>query len=152
MPSSRRLTDFNIANLKPGLSRREIPDPGARGLYVVIQPSGQKGFCVRYRFGDRPRKLTLAAGISLAGARKHAAAAMLEVAEGRDPAAEKQRTREQARIASKQARVAAELLLHDGVAKLVAEYIEKYAKTRTRPASWKRTERLLRQFALPAWH
>src|SRR5262245_2352877 len=104
MPSPTRLTDVTIRNFKPGSDRREISDPSARGLYVVLQPSGQKGFCVRYRFGDRPRKLTLPAGVSLAGARKLAAAAMLEVAEGRDPAAEKQRARQQARVASKQAR------------------------------------------------
>lgn len=151
-PSSpRRLTDVAVRNFKPGPDRREIPDPGARGLYVVVQPSGQKGFCVRYRFDDRPRKLTLAAGISLAGARKLAAAAMLEVAEGRDPATEKQRAREQARVARKQARAAAELLLHDGVAKLVSEFIEKHAKQKTRPASWKRAERLFKRFVLPAW-
>jgi integrase len=150
--SPRRLTDVAVRNLKPSSDRREIPDPGARGLYVVVQPSGQKGFCVRYRFGDRPRKLTLPAGISLAGARKLAAAAMLEVAEGCDPAAEKQRAREQARVAGKQARAAAELLLHDGVAKLVSEFIEKHAKQKTRPASWKRTEYLFKRFVLPAWH
>src|SRR5262249_54624382 len=111
-----------------------------------------KGFCVRYRFGDRPRKLTLAAGISLAGARKLAAVAMLEVAEGRDPAAEKQRAREQARAASQQARAAAELLRHDGVAKLATEFIEKHAKKMTRPASWKRTERIFKRIVLPVWH
>lgn len=81
-----KLTDIKIRNLKPGPKRREIPDPGARGLYVVVQPSGQKSYAVRYRFGGRPRKLTLQAGVSLAAARKAAAAALYEVGEGRDPA------------------------------------------------------------------
>ena len=48
--SSKKLTDIAIRNLKPGPARLEIADPGARGLYVVVQPSGFKSFAVRYRF------------------------------------------------------------------------------------------------------
>jgi integrase len=88
MPS-RLLTDIGIRNLLPGPTRREIPDPGARGLYVIIQPSGRRGFALRYRFNGRPRKLTLTAGMSLAAARKAAAAAMYEISQGRDPADER---------------------------------------------------------------
>ena len=58
--------------------------------HVVVQPSGARSFAVRYRLAGKSRKLTLAPGISLAGARKLAADAMLEVAQGRDPAAAKQ--------------------------------------------------------------
>jgi integrase len=86
----RPLTDIAIRNLKAGNMRREIPDPGCRGLYVVVQPSGARSFAVRYRLGGKSRKLTLPPGISLAAARKLAADAMLEVAQGRDPAAAKQ--------------------------------------------------------------
>jgi integrase len=96
---AKALTDIAIRNLKPGLRRREIPDPGARGLYVVVQPTGVKGFAVRYRFGGHPRKLTLESGIGLAAARKAAADAMYEVQQGRDPGAAKilfRRTREHA--------------------------------------------------------
>jgi integrase len=70
---------------KPSRERREIPDPGARGLYVILQPSGSKSFAVRYRINGQPKKLTLKSGISLAAARKLCAAAMHDVAEGRDP-------------------------------------------------------------------
>ena len=42
-------TDIAIRNLKPGDVRREIPDPGASNLYLVIKPSGKKSFAVRYR-------------------------------------------------------------------------------------------------------
>ena len=56
---AKGLTDIAIRNLKGGPIRREIPDPGARGLYVVVQPSGLKSFAVRYRFAGQPRKLTL---------------------------------------------------------------------------------------------
>jgi integrase len=86
---ARALTDIAIRNLKPAAVRREIPDPGARGLYVVIQPSGQKGYAVRYRYFGVPRKLTLPPGITLAQARKLAADAMFAVSQGRDPADER---------------------------------------------------------------
>jgi integrase len=88
-----KLTDIAIRNLKPKLRRYEVPDGGCAGLYCVVQPSGRRSFCVRYRFGrgsQSSRKLTLERGISLAAARKLAADAKLAVAQGRDPAAEKQ--------------------------------------------------------------
>jgi integrase len=83
---AKTLTAISIEKLKPGTERREIPDPGARGLYVVVQPSGTKSFAVRYRYGGVPKKLTLQPGISLAAARKAAADALFEVQQGRDPA------------------------------------------------------------------
>lgn len=70
---THRLTDLSIRNLKPQADRYELPDPGARGLYVVVHPSGKRSFVVRYRHVGVPRKLTLQAGISLAAARKLAA-------------------------------------------------------------------------------
>lgn len=100
MPSpARRLTDIAIRNLRPKATRYELPDPGARGLYVAVHPSGQKSFCVRYRFRGQPRKLTLQAGISLAAARKLAADALHEVAQGRDPAIAKQQAKAKAILA-----------------------------------------------------
>jgi integrase len=84
-PSPRRLTDIAIQNLKPGPARREIPDPGARGLYLILHTSGKTSFAVRYRYAGLPRKLTLQAGVSLSAARKLAADALHEVAQGRDP-------------------------------------------------------------------
>jgi integrase len=83
---ARALTDIAVKNFKPATVRREIPDPGAHGLYAVVQPTGRRGFCVRYRFFGVPRKLTLPPGITLAAARKLAADAMYEVSQGRDPA------------------------------------------------------------------
>jgi hypothetical protein len=77
------LTDIAIRNLKPGTKRREIPD--GKGLYVVVQPSGKTSYAVRYRFGGKPRKLTLPGGLSLKAARKAAGDALYEVDQGRDP-------------------------------------------------------------------
>jgi len=80
---AKALTDIAIQKLKPRAVRYEVSDPGARGLRVVVQPSGRKSFAVRYRnAAGRARKLTLAAGIALAAARKLAADALLEVAQG----------------------------------------------------------------------
>jgi integrase len=85
---AKRLTDIAISNLKPGPTRREMPD--GKGLYVVVQSSGHKSFCVRYRHKGRPRKLTFPAGITLAAARRLAAEAKEQVEQNLDPAAKKQ--------------------------------------------------------------
>jgi integrase len=96
---SKRLTDLAIRNLKPGSTRQEIPDHG--GLYVVVQPSGRRGFCVRYRFNGVPKKLTLPNGVTLAQARKLAADAMFEVARNNDPAETKKAAQAKAAAAAK---------------------------------------------------
>ncbi len=55
-----KLTSAAIAKLKAGAVRREIADDGARGLYLVVQPSGTKSWALRFRRPDgRPGKLTL---------------------------------------------------------------------------------------------
>jgi integrase len=89
-----KLTDIAIRNLKPAAKRREIPDPGARGLYIIVQPSGVKSFAVRYRFGGLPRKHTLTPGISLAAARKAAATILHDVEQGHDPRAARRKQKE----------------------------------------------------------
>jgi integrase len=86
----RALTDFKIQSLKPQPGRYEISDPAARGLRVVVFPSGVKSFIVRYRFAGTQKKLTLQSGVSLAAARKFAAEAMHDVALGKDPCRDKQ--------------------------------------------------------------
>jgi integrase len=85
---ARGFTDIAIRNLKPADKRRELPDPAARGLYIIVEPSGFKSFAVRFRFDGKPRKLSLGS-ISLSAARKAAANALHEVQEGRDPTAAK---------------------------------------------------------------
>ncbi len=57
---SKPLTAAAVAKMKPGKDRREIPDGGCPGLYLIIQPSGAKGWALRYRRpDDRPAKLVL---------------------------------------------------------------------------------------------
>jgi integrase len=98
---AKRLTDIGVRNLKPRAERYEVPDGGARGLYVTVQPSGRKGYCVRFRFEGQPRKLTLQPGIALSAARKLCADAMLQVAQGIDPAKAKKEAKQRAAIAKK---------------------------------------------------
>jgi hypothetical protein len=80
-----KLTTKFIENVKPADTRREIPDAGCRGLYLVVQPTGRKSWAVRYRFNGVPKKLTLDNVGSLADARKKATAALHELERGDDP-------------------------------------------------------------------
>jgi integrase len=139
---AKALTDIAIQNLKPRpAGRYEVPDPGARGLRVVVQPSGRKSFAVRYRnAAGRARKLTLPAGITLAAARKLAADALLEVAQGRDPGSAKREARHNAG-----ARAA------DTVERLADLFIEQHAKRKTRRNTARATIAAFRNDILPAW-
>ena len=130
---TKGLTDIAIRNLRAGATRREIPDHG--GLYVVVQPSGRRGFCVRYRFNGVPKKLTLPNGVTLAQARKLAADAMFEVARGNDPGVAK-RTRVEA-----QRRAAA-----DTFGAIADEYLRREGH-KIRTAEWRR--KVLNRLVLP---
>jgi integrase len=99
------LTQISIQNMRAAPKQYERPDGGCRGLRVVVHPTGNKSFILRFRHGGRTRKLTLGsvligateatpqlgAPMSLAGARALAAEALRKVALGGDPAAEKVR-------------------------------------------------------------
>ena len=93
---ARGFTDIAIRNLKPGPVRREIPDPGARGLYVIVEPSGFKSFAARFRFQGKPKKLSFG-NVSLSVARKLTADALHEAKEGRDPTAAKKQVKRERR-------------------------------------------------------
>src|SRR5262249_21881747 len=134
--ATRALTDTAIRNLKPASTRREIPDPGARGLYVLVQPSGRKGYAVRYRFFGVPRKLTLPPGITLAAARKLAADAMFAVSQGREPADERKTEVEKAERA------------RDDTLRSVAE--EYLARERKRLRTIDQRERIFERLIYPA--
>ena len=137
----KTLTDIAIRNLKPRPARYEVPDLGARGLRVIVFPTGRKSFAVRYRnTAGRTRKLTLPGGVTLAAARKLTADALLDVAQGRDPATAKQDARRSARSR-----------VDDTVERLAEQYIEQHAKRRTRHNSARATLGIFRNIVLPAW-
>jgi integrase len=95
---AKKLTALSVQSIRPGPQRREIPDAGCAGLYLIVQPGGHRSWCVRYRYQGRTRKLTLgdAAVMPLAAARKAATDALHVLASGTDPAS----VRESARIAA----------------------------------------------------
>ena len=68
----------------------DVYDSRIRGLAVRVSPMGTKAFVVWYRIGSKARRLTLGRfpTMSLAEARKRAQEALLQVADGKDPAAE----------------------------------------------------------------
>jgi integrase len=95
-----KLTAIAVENIKPGPRRREIPDSGCQGLYLVVQPSGRKSWAVRYRFQGTPRKLTLDGALTLATARKAATDALHVLERGHDPAAAKKSAKVRAELAA----------------------------------------------------
>jgi integrase len=57
---AKTLTAVAVKNLRPGKARREVRDGGTPGLYMVIQPSGARSWCMRFRRPNgSPAKLTL---------------------------------------------------------------------------------------------
>jgi integrase len=139
-----KLTTKFIENIKPANARREIPDAGCRGLYLVVQPTGRKAWAVRFRFGGKTRKLTLDAGLTLAAARQAASAALHELERGNDPAALKF-------DAEAAAKKAAADRAGDTVDNLAAQFIERYAKKKTRKNSWRQAVHVFENIVLPAW-
>ncbi|SOC09634.1 Arm DNA-binding domain-containing protein [Rhodobacter maris] len=58
---AKALTTKAVEAAKPDPAKRyEVPDPALSGLYLVVQSSGVKSWALRYRFGGKPAKLTLA--------------------------------------------------------------------------------------------
>ena len=114
---AKKLTAKTIENLRPRPQRREISDGGS-GLWLVLQPSGAKSWAVRYRYDGRPAKLTLGSwpALTLAAARKNAADALHELAQGRDPVATRKAAKRDAAAAKANtlAAVVAEYLKREG--------------------------------------
>src|SRR5260221_416138 len=133
-----KLTAKSAEHIKPGLTRKEIPDSGCAGLYLIVQPSGAKSWAVRYRFGGRPTKLTIAPlpKVSLHDARVAAAEALKQVKQGNDPAKARQ-----------DARIEAMETASNTVASVCAAYMRREAgKLRTSA----QRESILRRLIYPA--
>jgi integrase len=158
---AKSLTAKAVENAKPGTGRREIPDGGCKGLYLVVQPSGAKSWAARYRFAGEPRKLTLGPALvlpageaepaspvidnvlTLADARVLAAGALKKVKQGIDPAKEK---RSEIEAGKETAAIRAE----DTVENLAAQFIERYCKVKGN-RTWARTKAYFDKEVLPRW-
>ena len=123
---------------EPAAVRREIPDSHMPGLYLVVQPSGAKGWAVRYRHQGVSRKHTIGSypQLDLKTARTLGGKALRAAAEGRDPGREKRRAR-----ATKA----------DSIDHVVAEFLDRHVRRSNRPRTAQETERLLRLHVLPRW-
>lgn len=95
---TRRITPIGIEALRPRAKRYE--KPAGDNLYVEVHPTGRKSFKVRYRFRGRSRNMTLQGGVSLAAARKEAAAAAYMVEQGIDPSTARQQARQEQQAAA----------------------------------------------------
>jgi integrase len=121
---ARGLTTKGVEALKPDPDRRvEISDPGQRGLYLVMQPSGAKSWAARFRHEGRPVKFTLGRWpmMGLAEARAAAAEAIEQVERGENPAAEKK--------AAKAASAEAAASGRDKVNTLLAQFGKRHLST-----------------------
>ena len=146
---AKALTQLAVKAAKSSRDRVEIPDGGCTGLYLVVQPSGVKSWALRYRFNGTPKKLTLgradrAGALSLAAARKAAVDARHRLEQGVDPAPEKQTAKAALRqaVASRAA---------DTVEGLSEQFLQLYAKPRTRPRTYQQSQDVLRRLVQPAW-
>jgi integrase len=146
---AKALTQLAVKAAKPGHARVEIPDGGCTGLYLVVQATGVKSWALRYRFNGTPKKLTLGradreGALSLASARKAAIDVRHRLEQGVDPAPEKQATKAAAKKA-------AALKAADTVAALGEQFLELYAKPRTRPRTYQQSQDVLHRLVQPAW-
>jgi integrase len=130
----RRLTELSVRKARPEGAAYLLWDTQQRGLSLRVQPSGQRSWYVCYSRHGRPRWLRLghAGAIGLADARTLAAEAMLAVARGMDPAAEKKAERGAGTFAE----------LH-------GKYLEQHAKKNNK--SWRQADALVRGKVLPKW-
>lgn len=133
-----KLTTKAVDAAKAGPARREIADDLARGLYLVIQPSGAKSWAVRYRVSGRPVKETLAplSAIALAEAREMARERLALVARGLDP-----------RAAAMEARQAEAEARKNTLAAVADDFVRLYCQRHNR--SWREQQRILQRHVLP---
>jgi hypothetical protein len=154
-----KLTAATVRQAKPGSKRREVPDGGCPGLFLVVHPSGAKSWAVRYRSPierDRTgrgqtRNLTLGpvaddeetAGapaigkpLTLADARVLATEAWQRIRRGIDPARERRAERQAARFARSD-------VVEDVFADFMAKHVRKRNGQPVRDSTRRETGRLL---------
>jgi integrase len=133
-PNKQKINALTVARLKPADKPYVVWDTMQRGLAIRIRPTGARAWKAIYNRHGRTRWLHLgdATAIGLADARQLAAEAMLAVARGADPAADRKAQRSQGTFAE-----------------LAARYVAEYAQKRNK--SWKQADRLVRMELLPYW-
>ena len=94
------LNDRQIRNAKPQEKPYKLADGG--GLYLHVTPKGTKSFQLKFRFDGKEQVLTIGKypHISLSEARAMAETAKTQIAQGINPAAQKQAEKQQAQEAA----------------------------------------------------
>ena len=153
-----KLTAIGVAKAKADPARRrEIPDGGSDGLYLVVQPGGAKSWAFRYRFAGKPKKLSLGPlmvleegesepqsepevgkPLTLRGARELAGKQQRCVAREQDPAAARATQRRQ-------------LAATGDVEDVLEDFLARHVAVQNRPRTAAETERLLRSKVMPEW-
>jgi integrase len=136
------LTAKAVEAERPTTVRHEVPDAAFPGLYLVVQPGGAKSWAYRYRFGRKPRKMTLGRfpALSLAGARDAAGDAARKLEIGIDPGAAKVEAKAEAREAK--------LTERDKVKTLIVDFDKRHL---SKLKSGGHARQFLDRFVLPAW-
>ncbi len=118
-----KLTATGVEKWKVTDKRQEVPDSLMTGLYLIVQPSGRKAWQVRYRFGEKHRRMTLGKYplLSLADARARASEALIAAQDGRDPAGERE--------AERAARVEVQQSGRDKIKTLVEQFGKRHLST-----------------------
>ena len=147
MARSKQLTAAAVERLRPAAERREVPDGGCPGLYLVVQTSGVKSWAMRFRRPNgKTAKLTLGPvdptgrehsgeptigmPLTLAAARRLATEMHRQRALGRDVVAHVHRER-----LEREARGSG------GFAQAAVDFIERHAKPQRR--GWAATASML---------
>jgi integrase len=139
---AKALTAKALESCRPGKSRRELPDGLVRGLFFILQPSGKASWAVRYRVARKTRKLTIGSypGIDLKSARELASRALVQIARGEDPAAQKKAAKEMSRIPKNE----------HLVENVLESFINRYAKSNS-PRTWNGLKRSLEKDVVARW-
>src|SRR5215472_11255518 len=135
-PNRRRLSEAFAKTLRGDSTGVVVYwDTLQRGLALAVQPSGHRAYKCVYTIrgrGARWYHLGNARAISLADARKLASKAMYQVAEGKDPHAD--------RLA---------LRGRGSFEQVARRYLEEHARKRNK--SWRQADALVRKYLLPRW-
>lgn len=138
-PTRKRLTKRTIDALPiPASGRSVVFDQDVRGFYVETTSSGSRSFYLYRKVNGQPRRVRLGGYPDLTpeAARKMVQKVAGEIAEGRDPNAERRRRRQPDRT-------------DPTLGELVAHTLEQHWKPNCR--TWKEQERLFEKYTPKSW-
>lgn len=132
-PNKVRLNDLNVKRLRQGQRPYLVWDTLQRGLAIQVQPSGSKAWKCIYSRNSRPRWYSIGRvdAIGLADARRLAGKVMVQVAEGKDPQADRKAERT------------------SGTFGELADRYRDYAAKKNK--SWRQADALVNRHLLPRW-